>query len=112
MSVIDYKSLGARIKYYRKLKGITQQQLSELIDVVPSNVSNVERGANHISLPNLVKVANALEVSVDQLLCESLEVSNYDLKQDIAEILEDCTDKEIVILTNILRVVKENLKSK
>ena len=64
--MIDYIDLGKRIQFYRKQKRITQQELSEIIDVVPSNISHIERGTNHVSLPTLVKIAEALNVTVDQ----------------------------------------------
>ena len=112
MNDIDYKNLGKRIRFYRTQKGMTQQRLAEIVDIVPSNVSHIERGTNKVSLPTLVRIANTLEVSIDQLLCTSLEVSSYNLNEDIAKLLEDCSDKEIDAIADIIKVVKSSLRNK
>lgn len=53
MKEIDYKAIGARIKYYRNQRNITQAQLAETSSVEPSNISHIERGATKVSLPTL-----------------------------------------------------------
>lgn len=107
---INYQDLGKKIQYYRTKKGITQQELSDLIDVVPSNVSHIERGTNHVSLPTLVNIAEVLNVSLDQLLCGSITEAKG-LRQDvIAELLEDCTQEEIESITDVLIAVKSAIR--
>ena len=77
MKEIDYKAIGARIKYYRNQRNITQAQLAETSSVEPSNISHIERGATKVSLPTLFKIANALEVSLDDLVYDSLEKTQH-----------------------------------
>jgi transcriptional regulator with XRE-family HTH domain len=69
---MDYKSIGYRIKIAREQKHLTQEQLSEIIDISPMHMSVIERGVKGISLATLVKIANALEVSTDELLQDVL----------------------------------------
>ena len=76
-SNIDYVAMGKRIREKRTLLGITQQKLSELSGVEPSNISHIERGATKLSLPTLIKIANALGTSVDELLCDNIYKSNF-----------------------------------
>ena len=70
---LDYRAIGIRIRRLRKTLGFTQQTLAELSNQEPSNISHIERGATKLSLPTLVNIANALSVSVDQLLIESMD---------------------------------------
>lgn len=72
---LDYQAVGVRIRRFRKAKGITQQILAELSDQEPSNISHIERGATKLGLPTIVNIANALDVTVDDLLCDSLQQS-------------------------------------
>ena len=72
---LDYQAIGVRIRRLRKERGLTQQTLAEMSGQEPSNISHIERGATKLSLPTLVSVANALEVTVDQILCDSLPAS-------------------------------------
>ena len=68
---IDYKALGAKIKEYRKKENITQEQLAEMADISLSHMSNIETASASVSLPALKLIANALDVTLDELLIES-----------------------------------------
>ena len=55
-------------------------------------------------------ISNALEVSADDLLCDSLVRARPTYEREIAELLSDCTDEEIRILTKTMRAFKESLR--
>ena len=69
---LDYTALGKRIRRRRKELGLTQSVLAERVDLEASNISHIERGASKVGLGSLVKIANVLQCSVDDLLCDSL----------------------------------------
>ena len=64
---VDYKDMGKRIREIRESKHMTQAALSELAGIEPSNLSHIERAATKVSLPTLMNIANALEVSYERL---------------------------------------------
>ena len=64
MTELNYKELGQRIKKNRIAKPLTQQSLAERIECNTSNISHIERGMTKVSLPTLIKIANALNVSI------------------------------------------------
>ena len=59
--------VGARIRAFRKLRGFQQGRLANAIGVKFQQVQKYETGANRVSASRLVKIANALEVSVSDL---------------------------------------------
>ena len=69
---MDYKEIGRNIRYYRQRAGLKQNRLSDIIDVSPHHVSHIENGVQ-LSLPVLVKIANALNVDTDCLLGSNLK---------------------------------------
>ena len=69
---LDYKEIGRNIRYYRQRAGLKQNRLSDIIDVSPQHVSPIENGVQ-LSLPVLVKIANALNVDTDCLLGSNLK---------------------------------------
>ena len=71
MKPINYKALGAKIKEYRKKENITQEQLAEMADISLSHMSNVETASVSVSLPALKLIADALGVTIDELLVDS-----------------------------------------
>ena len=66
----EYKMIGLNISYYRKLKGITQLQLAEQINISRTHMSNIEAPnmPTSISLDTLFDIADSLEVPVASLL--------------------------------------------
>ena len=107
---LDYKAIGERIRRYRKEQNLTQQALAELSNQEPSNISHIERGATKLSLPTIVNIAKALNVSVDILLCDSVINSTHSYIQIASNILSDCTHDEIRIITDTMLSLKENLR--
>ncbi len=56
--------LGSRIRDTRKKQGMSQKELSALIGVTPSNISQIESNLIYPSLPALYKIAETLSVEV------------------------------------------------
>lgn len=108
---LDYQAIGIRIRRFRKARSLTQQTLAELSDQEPSNISHIERGATKLSLPTIVNIANALGVTVDDLLCDSLMASKASFEREAADILSDCSHSELKIITGTMRSLKENLRA-
>lgn len=107
---LDYQAIGIRIRRLRKEQGMTQQVLAELSSQEPSNISHIERGATKLSLPTLVNIANALEVTVDDILCDSVKNARASFEREVSELLSDCSHRELKILTGTMRALKENLR--
>ena len=69
---MNYKSLGKCIKIAQIKADMTQDRLSTMLDMSPSHMSNIETGRTRISLTALVNIANALGVTVDDLIYDSV----------------------------------------
>lgn len=79
---MDYKRLGLNIRKFRLLMGMKQEELAEAVDCTGSHIGQVERGQGVPSLEMVVKIANSLHVSVDQLLLDSSECPELSLLRD------------------------------
>ena len=66
----EYKLIGLNIAYYRKLKGLTQLQLAEAVNISRTHISNIEAPnmPTSISLDTLMDIADTLEIPVTSLL--------------------------------------------
>ena len=64
------KQLGLSIAYYRKLKGLSQDELAEAIGMSRTHISNIEAPnmTTSISLETLFVIAEILDVEPAQLL--------------------------------------------
>ena len=73
---VDYESIGRRIKRYRMDKKLSQEELGQEILTSSVHISYVESGSRKLSLELLVSIANALDVSADDLLQRSTTFSS------------------------------------
>ncbi|UPJ18317.1 helix-turn-helix domain-containing protein [Bacillus cereus] len=62
------KLIGENIRFLRKKRGLTQEELAERINLQQAYIGGVERGERNISMLTLQKIANGLEVSPDIIL--------------------------------------------
>jgi transcriptional regulator with XRE-family HTH domain len=101
---MNYKEIGTRIRKYRKLKNISQEELAEKIDISTTHMSHIETGSTKLSLQVLVDIAQILEVSTDALIFEKASKLKI---QKIETILSDCNENEIAFITKIVETSKE-----
>ena len=58
------KKLGERIKELRKKASISQEKLAELAALDRTYINSVENGRRNISIINIEKIVNALDISL------------------------------------------------
>lgn len=56
---MNYRLLGHNIQLIRKLKGLTQQELSDQIGINLQSLSKIERGINYPTFETLEKLTEA-----------------------------------------------------
>ena len=96
---MDYKALGYRIRQQRKLLKMTQEDLAAASNVSTSYIGHIERGIKHCSLETIVDVCNALGVTPDTLLQDSLKISHV----KNAEELSNASRSLLNDIANVLR---------
>lgn len=64
--------IGERIRTYRLQAGLTQKQLGEKLGVSNVNIGQYERGLRNPKLPQLKRIADALEIPFDLLISDKV----------------------------------------
>ena len=103
---IDYEKLGKRIKHFGEQKGISQDELGNVVWVNNVHISNIETGKKAPSIDLLIELANALGISTDDLLVDSLIHSVSTADSEIHKLLIDCNKTEEEILTEMVKALK------
>ena len=62
------KRFGKNFKIERIKKDLTQEQLSEILDINQNYIACIECGRQNMSLGKILELANALEVDIEKLL--------------------------------------------
>lgn len=91
MNEINYKEMGKRIKQKRKELNLTQEKLSEMLEISPTYISEIERGTGISSLATITKIANVLNLDLDYLI---LGISNTNIDKTFSNLLERIPKKD------------------
>jgi transcriptional regulator with XRE-family HTH domain len=102
VELMDYKSLGMRIRKRRKAMHMTQEELAKKLGLSLSFLGHIERGTRKASVETLVAIANELSLSVDYMLQDSL--SENVLQKTPA------SGRQRVVLEEISKLITDNLE--
>ena len=105
---VDYKLIGSRIKSARKTKGMTQEVLSEKLDVSIGYISQVERGITKISLDLLAAISSILECDIASLITETAIVSENYKATEFGDEMKDLTSRERSLVIEFIEHLKSN----
>lgn len=104
---MDYYNIGVRVRKFRLMKGLSQEQLAEMVDISVTHMSHIETGNTKLSLPVFVALADALCVRTDELLHDP--APNHDsILRDITAILDTCTAQQARCIVDIARAAKQS----
>ena len=62
------ENFSKTLKQYRELHGVTQKQMAEWLEMTPNAYQKYELGTREPNLTTLIKIADILEVSLDDLV--------------------------------------------
>lgn len=103
---MDKKSLlGKRIREIRKNQAISQEQLAERAGISAQYVSNIERGKENPTLDLLLRLADALKVSLGQM-CDFETVEDMNrrkMRSSIGAILKKADPDRLRLALKLLR---------
>ncbi len=88
------KQVGQKIKYFRKRKGLSQEQLAEIMEISDKSLSNVETGRYFMSMEKMQKLFEVLEIYPYELFVFDKEVPKDIVYNDVAKKLENFRNDE------------------
>lgn len=106
---IDYKLIGERIKRARKGAGITQEVLSEKLNVSIGYISQIERGITKISLDLLGAISTILNCDVAEFISGSAINSNYYMESEIINEIRRLDNRKRKYILDIIKMTNEIL---
>ena len=94
----DFMALGQAIKKAREAKGMTREQLAEIIDVAPRHIQSIENGGQYPSFPLFVRLVTMFDISADQYLFADRRTEKTSLRRQVDSVLDTFGDKELTII--------------
>lgn len=87
----DVTEMGKRIQSLRQSKGLTQEELSEKINVSKVHLSKIEIGSRSCSLEILITIAAFFDASLDYIVFGKVHSSSNVLKSELLSVIEKMT---------------------
>ena len=106
MMNVNFKLIGKRIQEVRKQQAMTQAELAALTDMSDSYISCIETAKKQASLESLIRISNALGITVDELLSGNQLQNPTDYQTDIDLLMEDCSLLERRFIYELISVAK------
>ncbi len=87
------QKIGRRIKELRKSKKLSQEKLSEMVDIAQNSLSYIETGDNFFTAETLEKLISALDIEPQELFDFGHFKTNDELLKEINLILSKNPEK-------------------
>lgn len=99
--------IGAKIRAIRKARGMTQEELAEMVNTQHSYIGYVERGEQNLTIQTLEKISDALQVDINELFKygEFKTAIKRQKLWDIIEVLHGRSEEELERALIILQQV-------
>ena len=98
---MDYRELGRRVRQQRTMCGLTQEELAEKSGISCSFVGHIERGEKKFSIGTLVALCNAMKISPNYLLQDSLN-------QQVLNDSVDVGQKNKALFDDMMNLLREH----
>ena len=106
---MDLAAMGNEIKEKRLARNWTQGDLAEATDLTITYISLIERGLKCPALETFITIANALDVSADELLAGSLKSGFAARASDYMEKLETLDTQKQKAFFEIMDIFLQNM---
>ncbi len=97
--------IGTRIRGYRKMRQLSQEQLAEKCGLHPTYIGQLERGEKNATLDSIQSVCIGLQISLEQLFSgivpSTLDSSSY-IPNRVNALLTDLSRSEQLIVYNLI----------
>jgi transcriptional regulator with XRE-family HTH domain len=99
----ERKLLGLRVRGLRRLRGYTQEQLAERIEINPKYLSSIERGEENPTLDLLLRLAKGLQVDLYELFQFEAGAPPTQLRRKIERLI---AETEVEDLPRVVRILE------
>lgn len=107
--------LGLRIRYFRKEKGLSIEELAFRADIHPNYLGDIERGQRNPSIKNIEKIAQGLGVDISDLfifsktknnLPSSTKKTQYKIVRKMISLFHEKSSHEQKLLTRLEKLLE------
>ncbi len=107
MGNYNASTIGLIIKNHRKQAGLTQFELSELIEIDDKQLGKIERGVHYPSVPTFLKIIKALNIDINEFYSGDTPSTSVE-ESRLMRLIRTASPKELDLVYKILEVIRNN----
>jgi len=98
-------TFGKRLQKIRKEKGLTAAQLAEMVELSVNYMRSIETDRKNPSLQTLIDLANALNITANDLLCDFINKNEEIILNDITKRMEGLNHNQLSLISSVVEVI-------
>lgn len=102
---LDKKLLGKQIRQRRIENKISQEKLSEIIDISPRHMCTIENGKSFPSIDTFLKIAETLNIDLNDFFDIQYTLKKDSLRSEIIQLIKIVNEKDLPLLKEIISSV-------
>ena len=99
------ESVGKNIQFYRKQRGLTQEQLAEAVGVSLSSIKQIERGKSYPLMENFINICKTLGVPADFIIADLDKKFRISAAFQMMERLATLEDSSLESVTDAIEMI-------
>ena len=101
----DFMALGQAIKRARETRGMTREQLADILNIAPRHIQSIENEGQHPSFQLFVRLITMFDISADQYIFSDRRTEKTTLRRQVDSILDTLSDKELTIIEETAKAI-------
>jgi transcriptional regulator with XRE-family HTH domain len=103
------RSIGERVRNFRKERGLSQEALGWKSDLHFTYIGGIERGEKNCSIKTLQKIAKGLDIDIIELFRFPDHKKDVNqLKKQVKKKIDEASPKTLNLITELMKVLEEN----
>ena len=104
---LDKEIIGKKIRQIRIEKGLSQEQLSEKIDISPRHMCTIENGNSFPSIETFVNISEILDIDINKFFNLDHAEKNNNLRNEICDLVKISSIPQLRLIKDIVMAVQK-----
>lgn len=107
VELYDFKAFGQAIKTARMQRGISRNELGDIINIAPRYIASIENSGQHPSLQIFYELVTFFDISVDQFFFPDKDNQVNTQRRQLDALIDEIDSEGLIILTATAKGIKE-----
>ena len=101
----DFTPVGQDIKQAREEKGMTREQIAEIVDYGPRHIQSIENEDKTPSVDLLFQLAEILDISLDRHIVTDKPPAKSSIRRRVDTWMDGLNDKDLLIIEAVAKAI-------